>query len=94
MPSVLLDKIEFKLNENENNLNDHKLFKQQYHYLKPEQNGLSSSPNKLNGICNNKQQVNGNYDGLPSAKHTLCSSNAIQLEWKKVFFFSFFFSLN
>lgn len=86
-PSVLLDKIEFKLNENENNLNDNKLLKQQYHFLKPdhktnERNGVPSSPIKhqVNGIRNGRTEL----AGIAQPKFTLCSPDAIQLEWKHV----------
>lgn len=61
----------------------------QYNYLKPDknldthQNGLISSPVKINGI--NKSNKN---DGIPPPKHVICSSNVIQLEWKFVCFFN------
>lgn len=93
---MLLDKIEFKLNENENNLNDNKLLKQQYNFLKPDQkqqnsercNGMPPSPVKqFNGIKSGK-----NNDSTSQPKYTICSSSAIQLEWKHVcIFFKFIF---
>lgn len=89
-PSILLNKIEFKLNENENNLNDHKQLKEQYHFLKPDpkqqqndrQNDSISTPKLTNGISN-KSIINKNI-GIPSPKYVICSPNAIQLEWKEV----------
>lgn len=86
-PSVLLDRIEFRLNENENNLNDSKLLKQQYNFLRPdhkpntEHNGVPSSPIKhqANGIRNGRTEV----AGIAKPKFILCSPDAIQLEWSK-----------
>ena len=85
-PSVLLDKIEFRLNETENNLNDSKLLKQQYNFLRPdhkqnEHNGLPSSPIKHqpNGLRNGRTEV----AGIAKPKFILCAPDAIQLEWSK-----------
>lgn len=97
-PSVLLDRIEFKLNENENNLNDNKLLKQQYNFLRPdlkqqERNGVPSSPVKhqVNGIKSGKLEALA--AGTAQPKFILCSPDAIQLEWKHVGAFDFGFLL-
>lgn len=67
-------------------MDDNKLLKQQYNFLRPdpkqqERNGVPSSPVKQNGIKSGKHEAPA---GTTQPKFTLCSPDAIQLEWKHV----------
>lgn len=107
-PSLLLNRIEFKLTENDANFDEHRRLKSMYTYMAPDvhsnQSGavagsatttskfahFNGSNKPVNGHINNvinhhaTTAINGSKgDGIPGPKHTICTSDRIQLEWKQ-----------